>query len=498
MKKQIEVHGHYLNSIRAESGLTPRLAIAELVDNAVDAGATTITLTFDSASDTISIIDDGIGCPEMARFFDLGSTTATGEQVRIGRYGVGGTKAAAALCDTEHVSSIHSRVRRHASISWTDIAANNLPIAYDEAKPEKAGTERGTIITLIGDRKRCSQPSKRSHIVEFLRRTYTPAILDGLGILVDSSRLSAKPFPELLYERVICGEVFGKTYRARVGVLADERSAEADGWSPGFWVACSGRMVSDRPYWDCAEDWGDDPIWAYIELEESPGQRWDLDTHKAGFAERDDLFGDFVPRIHDLLEQAHEKQTDVELRVVEEDGSSLLAAVFNGSSSLDRIREKRNARQGETGTAEPADTGRRREKASKADPTEAGSVVDFPGRQRKQDQSWKMKFTHMGNEAGLGRSAITAHSCWMTFNLDNSFVSGNRRRLDVLAPLALSCIWDSARDADRKQIWAKLLPTDSEIEFGSRDKASAKWLGAALIKVGDQLAEFKAKARRSA
>lgn len=497
MLKQIEIHGHIFNSFRSEGGFSPSVAIAELIDNAIDAGATTVEIQFDSAADTITIIDDGRGCEDMARFFDLGNTSALGAASRIGRYGVGGTKAVANLCDVEFVTSICNGIKRSASIDWTRIAENNLLPQYEEDALEHTTAPSGTLITLLGDRRRCALRQRHGRIVEYCSGVYTPALLAGTRIVFDGSPLKARPFPKLIHARSVNGTIGKKHYRAHVGVLADEVAARSAGWDPGFWVACGPRMLSSKSDWDLAEEWGDSPFWAYIELIETPSSKWDLETHKGGFSEREDLFSDFVPQVLDLLELAHEQQTDVEIRVVEEDASSVMAAVFNGTSGLDRIREKRNARQNSTGAVEPKDTGRERTNAEKVDPKHCGSVIDFPGKARKDDQSWKLKFSRMGEDRGLGEPRITRHCAWMTFNLDNAFVAVHRRDLDILIPLAISCIWAEANSDERSRLWGKLIKSGSEIESGNPTRGSSEWLGAAMVKVSEQLAAMKSKARKA-
>jgi len=71
-----------------ENSLEPKEAVSELIDNAIDAGATRIDVQF--GGDYFQISDNGSGVSDMNAPFKLGVSLSKGTGNKIGRYGYGG------------------------------------------------------------------------------------------------------------------------------------------------------------------------------------------------------------------------------------------------------------------------------------------------------------------------------------------------------------------------------------------------------------------------
>lgn len=486
MKIPIITHGHYIHSLRASNQLRRvAVAFAELIDNSIDAGAKTIQLTFEPEAKLARIADDGRGCNDLRRFFDLGASASNDAGDRLGRYGVGGTQAAASLCDSEEVISISGGHRYVASAEWSRMAEENLTLEFQANKPLPTRSPSGTAITLAGFRWMDGRWARRERDArEHWSRIYAPAILGGLVLMVNGEKLSPRPLPALESKRVETGSIAGKRYRATVGILKDEREATDADWSAGFYVACAGRLMFERPIWDGADEYGGAPIFVYVELiEQGASEKWLLDTHKVDFAEREALFADLVPRITDLLDAANDRGKDIELRVIEEELSALLAKALDGKSAYDRIREKRRSPENSTGTVEPTDTKKGRENAVNSDPQKPGSVIEFPKAPRR-DESWRLQFGHLGEKAGIGKAGANDKTAWMKFNLDNEFVNANRRS-NSLIPLGLASIWESADERRRKRLWGAVFGETLQLEIPP-DEQYPYWMAEVLNRVQRQ------------
>lgn len=477
----LKVYGHFINSIRAETRLRPALALAELIDNALDAEATHIQITFDSEADLTRIVDNGRGSDSLEPFFHLGYSKESQGAARIGRYGVGGKKAAALVCNTEVVRTHHRGVTHEGRIEWTKIAEEGAPfqVAAEEPVPTSlAGTE----IVLHGDR--CdTHSSKRAQACRaYWSKVFMPALRDGKQITFNGLALEPKPFPALRAGVEVVGTLSGRSYHAIAGILQSEKEAGRIGWDPGFYVACMGRLLFEEA-WDNATDYIGVPVWAYITLLEDESNKWDLDTHKVDLSEteRDELFADFVPKITLLLEAARDEHRNVEFTVISEEMSAVLASALGGKAAFLKIKEKRASPANKTGSVEPKDTGQMRTKAEKADPTKSGSVIDFPKISRSQ-QIWDVQFAEMMPDTTVGKAVVMPSKAVMKFNLSNDWVSANRRNLDALLPAALACIWAEADSRTQDRLWAAIGLKEFPMEY-TVTQQMCLWYGAALKQI---------------
>ncbi|MBA2348776.1 MAG: ATP-binding protein [Solirubrobacterales bacterium] len=475
-------HASFIASIRASMRLNVASALAEHIDNSMDAGADLIQITFSEERNRIVISDNGVGCGDLSRFAEFGSTQEDASRTaRVGRYGVGGKQASAMLCDEERVVTFHSGWRREARIPWGDMSGAQ-GMSWQELDPKRAeGT--GTTIELRGILKQSAFASAGLRKCrELWQQIYLPALERGLMMTINDSPLEPAPRPALIEQRTLEGTFEGKPYRAVVGVMENSSNQT---WDAGWYVSCAGRLMNDRALLDGTDDWPGAQIWGYFELlEESRSPKWRLDTHKLDFAEREDFFAAIIPQLTDLLDIAYDRGQSVETGILEDEGSEAIAASLNGEA---KIRERRNPRTTKSGTVISIETERKRTKAEKVDPKHSGSVDES-----SSVKTWQFQFKHLGVDAEICRPAITRKAGWIQFNLDNPFVLDHQKRIDTLIALAAPAIWATANDKQRADLWARVMPqTEFEMEQQNTERTALRWVGTVLARFSQYAAQKK-------
>ena len=108
---------HLLEDLRdAYPGSTEETILTEIVANALDSGATTITITTDTAAPALTIVDDGDGMRrrELARYHDLAAST----KVRGAGIGFAGVGIKIALLVCAEVVTETRRAKHHVASAW--------------------------------------------------------------------------------------------------------------------------------------------------------------------------------------------------------------------------------------------------------------------------------------------------------------------------------------------------------------------------------------------
>lgn len=93
MSKEIDItpKTHCLSSLRRQD-MPPWLAVCELVDNSLDAKATSVCVSWDAAGKCLTVSDDGVGAPNPSAIVTLGDHDSEGRETS-GRYGIGAKDA---------------------------------------------------------------------------------------------------------------------------------------------------------------------------------------------------------------------------------------------------------------------------------------------------------------------------------------------------------------------------------------------------------------------
>jgi HSP90 family molecular chaperone len=117
---------HLLEDLRdAYPGATEETILTEIVANALDSGASAITITVDPAAPALTIVDDGAGMRrrELARYHDIASSTKA-RGAGIGFAGVG-IKLSLLLC--HEVDTETRRGKNHVATRWHLASRHKAP-----------------------------------------------------------------------------------------------------------------------------------------------------------------------------------------------------------------------------------------------------------------------------------------------------------------------------------------------------------------------------------
>jgi len=215
---KITPHVNLLRSLRGER-IDYVLLIGEGVDNALDANATSVAITFDD--DEVKFVDDGSGIikTNIAALFSLGqhgaqSTTA------LGRFGVGITTQAVNAGDRFWVLSTSTDGRFRAHVNWPNVLkSGEWEMENPSWLPVEVGAATGTTISIHNLRK----PPKvgLDKIVDDLALRFYPALASGRVIKVNGRKIPAMPEPRLI-DIVECQLSLsdGRGAHLRAGILA--------------------------------------------------------------------------------------------------------------------------------------------------------------------------------------------------------------------------------------------------------------------------------------
>ena len=192
----------------------PLEGFKEIIDNAIDANATKITINYDDIDHFIDFIDDGIGFMQhdIKKIMTLGTDIKTDNEETIGTHGVGFKAAISYLINTRFTSSVKVRM-----IS----ARNGLTSGFEwncgleecmtykllpQVKTEKTGT------TVHVD---CVFLSKETidEIKLKLRATYYHALTKGFEIVINGEKL--QPI-DMFYRNVKETEETGRCFRKEI------------------------------------------------------------------------------------------------------------------------------------------------------------------------------------------------------------------------------------------------------------------------------------------
>jgi hypothetical protein len=201
---------HLLEDLRdAYPGALEETILTEVMANALDSGASTITFDADPALSTMTVVDNGSGMQrrELARYHDIAASTKTrGEG--IGFAGVG-IKLGLLVCD--EVLTETRRGKIHVASSWHMASRHRAPWRW--VPPPGLVAEQGTAVRLKvrnalsplldggfleGALRRQFQPLLDPGFDEFLAAHYPK----GIEILVNGRRLERRRAPSTLHAPV--------------------------------------------------------------------------------------------------------------------------------------------------------------------------------------------------------------------------------------------------------------------------------------------------------
>lgn len=339
--------------------------LSEFIDNAFDAGATRVELDFGDR--ILTVRDDGGGCADPSMMVTLGHRKSH-EQTKLGMYGIGMKEGAMCAGDEVHIATVHKGILRTVSANWAKmIRENNWNIGHSFMK-ESADT--GTTITIKSLIKR-SLP-KKSSLLTYLSRTYSPAIKSGRQIRLKMSSkqpwemVAEYPMPNMNPMTTQEVHVRGKTARVTAGIVSPNQEFRERGLiiSSSYRVICRNQSIG----------LGDNPtpgLFGWVEL----GSGWPLTKMKDDLSDyKEELGNEIYTAIKPIIDAAQNQSEFIEFKYA---GDVLTKAMKE--LALTPIKTRKARRPGtdnKTGTVPFANTGRTHKRAAKTQPGETFSDCD--------------------------------------------------------------------------------------------------------------------------
>jgi antitoxin (DNA-binding transcriptional repressor) of toxin-antitoxin stability system len=357
-----------INSIRAQHNLEWLHLVAELVDNAQDAGAKSVTLDF-SVPGKFSASDDGCGCADLRLMLSPGSRQDH-PTTQAGRFGIGAKDAMICLADEVSLTSTCLGVRRTAYVNWRSVVTKDSWQVDDPVEVPSAGPSGTTI--LLGSLTK-PVPNKFDSAHYKLGALYAPAIASGaFRILLryragkgPKARIHFESVPPIASPRLDHEEAadfafpHSKSARVRMGIIAEPGQRVHQGVT----VAIPTRVIKVRTRLGL----GLDPtpgLYGYVEL----SRGWSLSKNKDDLSadDKDLLSRVIADRFSALIARARKSGEDVALA-----GCNRALALISTAIRRERDRTRKARRSppaNHTGTVLPTGLGTPHTQAARTQP----------------------------------------------------------------------------------------------------------------------------------
>jgi hypothetical protein len=393
-------------------------ALAELVDNSFDAGATAITIECDS--NTVSVSDNGCGVADISALLTLGKHVGH-KKTQLGIFGIGTKDAWLSCSDVMEVITVHNGVRYHGVFDINKIIENNWE--YDDPAITPTAEKPYTILR-FRLRKDKKYPSKSEF--ESLAWVFTPAISSGRSITTCKADRNSVLTPSILPPMTDCVrdtfDVDGRKISIEIGIVKKGHSM-----SRGPLWLIFGHRVIDKTNLGCG-NYSTMGIGGSITLDEV----WKpfLTKNKDGMtADLDNVGAAILQRIEPLLKHAQSISEDVESAKMRHE----LEGMLNASCILDpggepgnkgKRKQKRRPAKNNTGTVTPVGTPRTIRTAEKIHPDIQGNVACAGDAQPRKRKGFRIDFCEIG-KAEIGD--FLALTSTVLLNLNHPFIAEMKR-----------------------------------------------------------------------
>lgn len=440
-----------LNGLR-QANLTWNVALAELIDNAFDAGATRAEISFGPGKQ-VQVGDDGNGCPSPLRMLTLGDHVHQ-SSTKLGRYGVGLKTAACWLWGIVDIETTHHEMTRKLTLDWGKLAKQDTWEIPDILE-HSANGRRGTKIRLHNIAR--GIPSDYNRLVDDLAYLFTPGLLQGKQIRFSFPRkpprlaypYDAPPCEDIVEESFSVG---GKGVKLRAGIVKEG----IDNTRAGFAYCHHHRIILPGTSLG-AGDYSISRIVGYVLLDDS----WVLSTHKDDINElKEELGREVFVRCREMLGKAERQASTIASRAFDETLSAMMRKAL--LSLATKRKEKRKPPQNETGTIEPTDSGNVRKRASRTQPGDKLLSEDAIG---KLTLDWKAFDDETLGDVDRGTYRIF-------LNQRNEYLCRLRREENKAAILcaAIGMYVRAALESDKPQLFLPGLRFD-----GTDQRFNAMW-----------------------
>lgn len=409
-----------LNAV-ANQPLEWKVALGELVDNALDADAKTIAISFDGGpKKSFSIDDNGVGCEHVEAIATLGDHRDH-KTTKLGRYGVGATDSIlwiGGVHSTVAIRSVCDGKRHSLRVDWDNLKASNWQGADPSIDAPSSG-ETGTRISVTPVVKTIPHGQAWDRLLEEIGYLYSPALKQGAQITVKGPKQGARPMPVNRWSLPafepghIDAEIQVGQRRLRVfcGIVKEGHQNS----KPGLSYFHKFRVIVPTSARGCGT-FSTAKICGFVELDNT----WPLAKNKTDItadwgAVEDAIFRELRP----LLERAEQEGSRIESAALTAEVSRQLNAML-GPHRAKAKRDKGNSH----GTAQQTGAGTPHQRARQEQPGNR-----FQSRSGRG--AFRMDITPMGG-VQIGR----LNESGVLLNADNAFVKKANAEKNVLALVA--------------------------------------------------------------
>ena len=283
MNNDSRIGGSIWRTIKTQTGGSPAVALGELVDNAIDAGATELDINTSKPNQgRVSVTDNGTGMSLEQidkNFFHFGSSNSHGDASKSGSYGFG---AKAGLCffgDKISVASVKNGT--HSKMDWDiskDIRSDVFGAGVKKHLEKKTKKANGTIVSVSQER-----IINTVALSQNLSWQFRPAIQRGIIIRLNGQQLVCSELPWKETPAEYKGEIDGQAFSILCGQI--EKPKDWKGLiKSGVNVEKLHRFVPKLTGWtDPVED---SPLCVMVKLLPRSGEDWQLDAVKQDLSEK--------------------------------------------------------------------------------------------------------------------------------------------------------------------------------------------------------------------
>lgn len=355
----------------AAQPLTHAKALAEWIDNAIDAGAKTVEVVFGSKGGRpfVRVTDDGCGTANMETFVRFGDSNSH-KTTRSGIYGIGAKDAAlwyGGESSLFRVESTHGGRVREVRCDWQSVIRNDWGIEDPTDVPAVAGANTGTTIFVCPAR-RPPDGQQWGALLERLGYIYTPALRDGVQIKLrrgnrgDWDLLRPWSRPEMVEDSVIdtVVDVGGKRARVVAGLVPDGVVNRR----PGLTYFHGFRVIKEASSRGCGNA-EIRRICGFVQIDNG----WRRTKNKDDLVNADALYEAVQVAIQPLLDRAEAEGMQVQHAAFTKE----VAARLNVAIAKNAAKAKRG-KGAKRGTVKPTGNGSRHTQAANVQPGDR-----FPG-----------------------------------------------------------------------------------------------------------------------
>ncbi|NBS79805.1 hypothetical protein EBS57_08385 [bacterium] len=317
IKIDIKPTTHVISSI-INQRMEPWVALAELIDNSVDAEATHVDI--DIGSEQIVVRDNGRGIhpDNISTIIQIGNHRKLGLANPMGQYGIGAKDAILGLGTFAQIITCHGGRKTTVSVDWKHIENTG---AWEVTGETVATKEKNGTTIIISNLHRTYRVER---ICNRLRQVFYPTLISGFRIRInkgdDGAMHDLRPvIMPTMRERIV------ERVRSEDGKLGFHVEAGLVDNNPNksFLLAYKTRIIgdTDQPNMDYVPG---SKFMAYVVLDPDD---WDILKHKDGLretAKSDWLYRRLNEVCEPLLNRCHQMAQDIKLDEI----SSSLDAIF--------------------------------------------------------------------------------------------------------------------------------------------------------------------------